>query len=103
MILNSPMRSQDVAERIGREAKRLLFVPRIMPMDTYDVSGLPLEQSAGIIFVVSTTGQGEFPDNARRFWRFMLRKSLASDSLACLRFAVFGLGDSGYPKYNVRS
>jgi len=71
-------------------------------MDTYDVHSLPCEKSAGVIFVVSTTGQGEFPDNARHFWRFMLRKSLASDSLTRLRFAVFGLGDSGYPKYNVR-
>lgn len=39
----------------------------------------------------------------RRFWRFLLRKSLPPDSLAGLRFGVFGLGDSGYPQYNVRS
>jgi sulfite reductase alpha subunit-like flavoprotein len=38
----------------------------------------------------------------RRFWRFLLRKSLAADSLAATRYAVFGLGDSGYVKFNVR-
>ena len=71
-------------------------------MDAYDVTRLPIEPSAAVIMVVSTTGQGEFPSNACRFWRFMLRKGLAADSLDSLRFAVFGLGDSGYPKYNVR-
>ncbi len=38
----------------------------------------------------------------RRFWRFLLRKSLPPDSLAATAYAVFGLGDSGYPKFNVR-
>ena len=72
-------------------------------MDAYDMTGLPTEAAVAVIMVVSTTGQGEFPENSRRFWRFMLRKSLAADSLASLRFAVFGLGDSGYPKFNVRT
>lgn len=46
--------------------------------------------------------QGDAPDNMRRFWRFLLRKSLAVDSLTAVRYAVFGLGDSGYVKFNVR-
>ena len=37
----------------------------------------------------------------RRFWRFLLRKSLAADSLASMRYAVFGMGDSAYVKFNV--
>jgi sulfite reductase alpha subunit-like flavoprotein len=37
----------------------------------------------------------------RRFWRMLLRKSLSPGCLAGLQFAVFGLGDSNYPKYNV--
>jgi sulfite reductase alpha subunit-like flavoprotein len=98
-------------------------------MDAYDVTQLPQEQLA--IFVASTTGQveqckdmqqassqwcshakpatawtfchlqGNQPDNMRRFWRFLLRKSLPPDSLSQLHFAAFGLGDSGYPGYNV--
>ena len=31
----------------------------------------------------------------KQFWRFLLRKSLAHDSLVGTRHAVFGLGDSG--------
>jgi hypothetical protein len=38
----------------------------------------------------------------RGFWRFLLRRSLPlGSSLPGLRFAVFGLGDSGYPQFNV--
>ena len=47
--------------------------------------------------------QGEPPDSMRQFWRFLLRKALPPDCLAHLSFAVFGLGDSSYPRYNVRS
>eukprot|EP00873_Tetraselmis_striata_P027357 jgi/Tetstr1/447621/TSEL_034982.t1 len=36
----------------------------------------------------------------RKFWKFLLRKSLSPDSLLGMSVAVFGLGDSGYQKYN---
>ncbi|GLC34942.1 hypothetical protein PLESTM_000256800 [Pleodorina starrii] len=91
--------AQDVAERIGREARLRLFSHRVMSMDSYDVSRLPSEPL--VVCVASTTGQGDPPDNMRRFWRFLLRKSLPPDSLAACRYAVFGLGDSGYVNFNV--
>lgn len=53
-----------------------------------------------VIFVASTTGQGEVPDNMKKFWRFLLQKKLPSDSLSNTRVAVFGLGDSSYPHFN---
>ena len=52
------------------------------------------------ILVVSTTGQGEQPSNARSFWKKALRKRLGPKSLLSLKIAVFGLGDSSYPNYN---
>lgn len=36
----------------------------------------------------------------KKFWKFLLRKSLPSDSLASLTFGVIGLGDSSYQKFN---
>lgn len=36
----------------------------------------------------------------REFWKFLLRRSLPSDSLGSLNFAVVGLGDSSYLKFN---
>lgn len=52
-----------------------------------------------VVFVCATTGQGDEPDNMKRAWRFLLRKSLPADSLRRVRFAVLGLGDSSYLKY----
>jgi len=36
----------------------------------------------------------------RNFWKFLLIKELPSDSLANVQFSIFGLGDSGYSKFN---
>ncbi|CAL5225422.1 g8237 [Coccomyxa viridis] len=91
--------AQDVAERIAREARARHYSPRVQPMDAYDVHLLPEE--AAVVFVTSTTGQGELPSNMRAFWRFLLRKNLPADSLSGVSFAAFGLGDSGYLHYNV--
>lgn len=73
-----------------------------------------LPQERLVIFVVATTGQGDPPDNMKvrnsinpstdnsmqKFWRFLLRKGLPSNALQGTQFAVFGLGDSSYPKFN---
>lgn len=36
----------------------------------------------------------------KKFWKFLLRKSLPADSLSNLTFGVIGLGDSSYQKFN---
>lgn len=53
-----------------------------------------------VVFMISTTGDGEIPDNAKSFWKFLLRRDLPADSLSGLQFSVCGLGDSGYAKFN---
>jgi len=92
--------AQDAAERLGREAKARGCLARILPADSYMnmIEKLPTEEI--IVCITSTTGQGEFPSNCSQFWRFLRRKSLSNDSLSQVKSAVFGLGDSGYPKYN---
>lgn len=77
---------------------RLPFLTFSVGMDDYDVTKLPSEPL--VIMCASTTGQGDAPDNMRAFWAFLLRKSLGADSLSDTTFAIFGLGDSGYAKYN---
>jgi len=37
----------------------------------------------------------------KKFWKLLLRKSLPATALLGMQYAVFGLGDSGYVKYNV--
>lgn len=90
-----------------------------------------------MIFVVSTTGQGDTPDSMKvywdsilniknwrssavvvscmviyftfpnssfvlqAFWKFLLQRNLSQRWLEGVHYAVFGLGDSCYQKYNV--
>ncbi|CAH1998566.1 unnamed protein product [Acanthoscelides obtectus] len=90
--------AQDLAERIWRESKRFYFKAVLRALDEYNVLDLVNEKC--VIFICSTTGQGEEPDNMKTFWKFLLRKSLPSGVLSNLRVAVFGLGDSSYTKFN---
>lgn len=89
----------DVAERVGREAERGGCPSvEVFSMDAFDASCLSKEQV--VVFVVSTTGQGENPPAMKGFWKFLLQSNLSNHWLEGLRYAVFGLGDSGYQKYN---
>jgi len=90
--------AQDVAERVGREAARLHFNVIVSSFDGFSIQKLPTEPL--VVYVVSTTGQGEEPDNMKKTWRFLLRKSLPLNSLSGQRHAVLGLGDSSYTKFN---
>ncbi|RAH56800.1 hypothetical protein BO85DRAFT_373724 [Aspergillus piperis CBS 112811] len=90
--------SQEVAEELGALAERLHFRTHVGEMNVYRPE--VLKSHTLVIFVVATTGQGDFPANARSFWRSLLLKRLPGDFLDGVRFASFGLGDSSYPKFN---
>lgn len=90
--------AQDLAEHIWRESKKYHYIGRVLPMDAYDITSLISEHL--VVFVCSTTGQGNEPDNMKSFWKFLLRKSLPSDSLCAMNYAVLGMGDSSYAQFN---
>nr|XP_018906854.1 PREDICTED: NADPH-dependent diflavin oxidoreductase 1 [Bemisia tabaci] len=90
--------AQDIAERIWRESKHYHFKGPVKPLDEFDVRNLIYEPV--LIFVCATTGQGEEPDNMKKFWKFLLRRNLPSTSLINSKFAILGLGDSSYAKFN---
>jgi sulfite reductase alpha subunit-like flavoprotein len=52
------------------------------------------------VLFVSTTGDGELPDHSKPWWRALLRRDLPKTALSQLKFAVFGLGDSSYIRFN---
>lgn len=70
----------------------------ISSLEDYDVSRLPSESC--IIWVIATAGEGEVPSSMKKFWNFLLRRSLSGESLRGVFTAVFGLGDSSYEKFN---
>ncbi|RLN79081.1 hypothetical protein BBJ28_00006960 [Nothophytophthora sp. Chile5] len=92
--------AQDVAEFVQQRAfNRQLLDTQIAAMDAFLVPQL-LSKCSTVVFVVSTTGDGEAPENMRGAWRSLLRRNLSVQWLAGVRVAVFGLGDSSYAKYN---
>ncbi|KAI1076820.1 riboflavin synthase domain-like protein [Whalleya microplaca] len=90
--------SQDLAGELERLAERLHFKTWVYEMN--DVELNTLLQYPLVIFVISTTGQGDVPKNAVKFWKSLLRKRLPPSCLRPVRFTTFGLGDSSYLKYN---
>lgn len=88
----------DAAEQVAREADRKGCSVKLLSLDEFDAVSLP--HMGAVIFVVSTTGQGDTPDSMKGFWKFLLQRNLGRSWLEGVHYAVFGLGDSGYQKYN---
>ena len=61
---------------------------------------LPNQQKHGIIIVTSTTGNGDAPENASRFVRYLKRKTTVDEQpFQHCAFAVLGLGDTNYDNF----
>jgi sulfite reductase (NADPH) hemoprotein beta-component len=79
-------------------AKRLAYRGRVrglktsvLAMEDYPLEDLANEEN--IVFLTSTAGQGEFPQNGLPFWDAIKD---STEDLATVNFSVFGLGDSHY-------
>ena len=57
------------------------------------------EKDLLVIIVCSTTGNGDCPDNALKFWRKIKKRSLPLDTLSDLQYIVLGLGDTNYDQF----
>ncbi|XP_031491306.1 NADPH-dependent diflavin oxidoreductase 1 [Nymphaea colorata] len=91
--------AQDAAERVEREARRRSCRAAVLSLDEFEAKRLSDEKA--VFFVVSTTGQGDTPDSMKEFWKYLLQRNLSTQWLEGVCYAVFGLGDSGYQKYNM--
>ncbi|WP_282297347.1 sulfite reductase flavoprotein subunit alpha [Stenotrophomonas sp. PS02289] len=85
--------ARELAHRLGSYPALTSHTPQVLPFNEIDVHSL----SAGdvLLAVSSSFGDGEPPANAERFTE-ALRQHPA---LPGLRYAVFGLGDTGYPRF----
>lgn len=91
--------AQEYARYLSKRLRYLNLSPILSPLDDFPPKNLVTE-TRFLIIICSTTGQGELPRNARKFFKFLLRKKLPSDLLNHLEITSFGLGDSSYPKFN---
>ncbi|CAN5699901.1 sulfite reductase flavoprotein subunit alpha [soil metagenome] len=67
---------------------------RVLPLALLDAA--LMRQSRQILFIISTSGEGDAPDNATAFVRTLMAHSLA---LPHLQYAILALGDRHYQHY----
>jgi sulfite reductase alpha subunit-like flavoprotein len=59
----------------------------------------PLERARLAVILCSTTGNGDAPENAEKFWRFIKRRTQPKDLFSGLTYVVLGFGDTNYDKF----
>lgn len=84
--------ASSLAKRLGTRAAARGLKATILSMDDIILEDLPGEEN--VVFITSTAGQGEFPQDGKSFWESV--KSTTDLDLASINFSVFGLGDSLY-------
>lgn len=84
--------AENVAKRLGNRGKARGLKTMVMAMDEYPIEDLANEEN--VVFITSTAGQGEFPQNGHQFWKTI--KDSTDFDLANVHFTVFALGDSHY-------
>lgn len=90
--------AEEVSYDLAREATKRLINTEVCSVDSFSLEEFPHQKL--VIFIVSTTGQGEPTDNMMIFWKAILNRNLPPNLLENMKFTVFGLGDSTYEQFN---
>ncbi|MEO8234229.1 MAG: flavodoxin domain-containing protein [Flavobacterium sp.] len=86
--------SKKVASNLLAAFKKNKIQAKAIDVFQYDVT--KLEKENVILFVMSTQGEGEFPQNAVAFYENL---KVSNVNLKNVSYAVLGLGDSSYPLF----
>jgi sulfite reductase alpha subunit-like flavoprotein len=88
----APFGSMEALELDSFKKKKLL--------DTWKETPSHGLQKHGVLLVASTTGNGDPPENASRFVRYIKRKATVTEMpFSNCAFAVLGLGDTNYDQF----
>ncbi|XP_071341465.1 methionine synthase reductase isoform X2 [Trachinotus anak] len=90
--------AQSIAEGIAEEAEDHGLVAELSCLNQSEKYNLEKE-NAPVVFIVSTTGDGEPPDNALQFVKRIKKKTLSTDHYKHLCYALLALGDTNYANF----
>ena len=90
VILNSKKLATDFAAK----AKKNGIVAKVVGTDQYRFSDLSREEF--LFIIISTHGEGDPPDAAKKFYDYIHTEHL---QLSKLNYAVLALGDTSYPLF----
>ena len=86
--------SKKVASNLLATFRQHKIQAKAIDIFQYDVA--KLEKESLVLFIMSTQGEGEFPQNAVAFYE---KLKASNANLGKVSFAVLGLGDSSYPLF----
>ena len=87
--------SEDLAVKVGKQAKSFGLESTVHDMDGFDLSSL--SSMSRVLIVCSTWGEGEQPDNAEDLWN--AANGDGAPSLSKTNFSVCALGDTSYEMF----
>ncbi len=87
------------ARRLGERLRERLATAghAVRLVSAADVTGKQLAAATTLLAVASTQGEGDPPDEARGLWELLSGRK--APKFQQTPFAIFGLGDSSYPKF----
>lgn len=89
----------EIAKSIAAQATAKGYKSTISSMNDFGFDKLDPVSTPLVILVASSTGDGDPPDNAAKFYVGLRRKSNACDRLRGIKFTCLGLGDSNYTRF----
>ncbi|XP_042366029.1 methionine synthase reductase isoform X2 [Plectropomus leopardus] len=90
--------AESLAEGIAETAEEHGLVAELSCLNQNEKYNLEKE-NAPVVFIVSTTGDGEPPDNALQFVKRIKNKTLSADHYKHLCYALLALGDTNYANF----
>ncbi|XP_062235204.1 methionine synthase reductase [Platichthys flesus] len=90
--------AQSIAEGIAEEAQDHGLGAELSCLSENEKYNLEKE-NAPLVFILSTTGDGEPPDNALQFVKRIKEKTLSTDHYKHLSYALLALGDTNYANF----
>jgi sulfite reductase (NADPH) flavoprotein alpha-component len=87
--------SKKIATQLATKAKKLKINAKVIGLDQYKPTELSKEEY--FFTIISTHGDGEPPEAAKRFYEFVHESQ--AHPLTQLRYSVLALGDSAYPLF----